>query len=64
MQKIYTMSLEIMKVVNEEDANNEYVRFKAKTNLNLEDYAVIDNTYLPNGGVSNVHRHFLDFLTS
>ena len=55
------MSLEIIKVINKETPEEEFVRLKATVDVNLENYAVIDNTYASNGGVSNIHRHFFRF---
>lgn len=55
------MSLQIVKVVAEEKQDEEFVRLKATASVNLENYAIVDNTYSHNGGVSNIHRHFYRF---
>jgi hypothetical protein len=55
------MSLEIINVVNSEDVNAEFVRLKVIKDVNLKDYAIIDNTYTEDGNISNIHRHIYRF---
>jgi len=55
------MSLEIVYINNEEDAKiKEGILLIAKDDLNLKDFALVDNTF-KNSKTSNVLRHFFKF---
>src|SRR5437763_16335917 len=51
------MNLEIIKIHNHGDQNEEYVEFKATAACNLDHYIITDNTYTPDGHISNKLRH-------
>lgn len=55
------MSLEIAKINNKSNVKDEFVRLRVTKDTNLKDYAILDNTYLSNGNISNIHRHIYRF---
>lgn len=55
------MSLEIIKLQKDGDANNEFIMLEAIADVDLVHYAIIDRTFDKDGNLSNVHRHFFRF---
>ena len=53
--------LKINNIQKKGDQDDEYIVFKAESDLNLKDYAVVDRTYTKSGKVSNIHRHYFRF---
>ncbi|OXA84862.1 hypothetical protein [Flavobacterium hercynium] len=55
------MSLNLIRVKNGSTPNEEYVSLRAKSDLNLKGYAIVDRTFDDNEQVSNEFRHIYVF---
>ncbi|AHL34729.1 hypothetical protein CD58_18305 [Pseudomonas brassicacearum] len=55
------MDLEVIRVVEQGDAKNEYVVIRAQKACDLKGYMILDETYKDDGSTSNKHRHVFTF---
>jgi hypothetical protein len=55
------MPLKILRVINGKTPEEEFVWLYTDADVNLYPYAVVDRTFLPDGGVSNEFRHIFVF---
>lgn len=55
------MSLRINNLIKDGDADKEYILLIATADVNINNFAIVDKTFNPNGTVSNVHKHYYRF---